>query len=83
MNKWLFGIAASAVMLVGCTDSSGTIRALDNAGMKDIEITGYRVFGCDKGDGFSTGFRATNPNGKVVTGVVCSGWLKNSTIRYD
>lgn len=75
-------LIASAVMM-GCSDPRAASDAVDNMGFSDIETTGYRVFGCGDDYSFHTGFRAKNPKGKVVTGVVCSGWLKGSSVKFD
>lgn len=72
-----------ASVLMGCTNGDGAVRALEGAGYTDIKITGYRVFGCHEDDTFRTGFKAMGQGGKPVTGVVCSGILKGSTIRLD
>lgn len=85
MNKFLmvFGIVGAIAFLTGCTDAEEAERALDNLGMTDIEITGWRFFGCDDRDGWRTGFRATNSNGRAVEGAVCSGIFKGATVRFD
>lgn len=67
----------------GCTDTDKATTALQGAGYKDVQITGYRIFGCSDSDTFHTGFTATGPTGVRVSGVVCGGWLKGSTIRLD
>lgn len=65
-------------------DEENTRNALDSAGYEDIEIKdegGW--FACGKMDFYKTPFRATNPKGKEVEGVVCCGmWAKDCTIRY-
>lgn len=81
MNKIIIGLFA--VILSGCTNSSSAIKALEGAGYTNIEITGFRFFGCSEDDSFRTGFSSTGPTGKPVTGVVCGGLLKGSTIRLD
>lgn len=69
--------------LGGCTNNSDAYRALDNAGYSDIKTTGYSWFACGQDDWYSTGFTATNPKGKVVSGTVCSGvFTKGATIRF-
>ena len=70
-------------LLVGCTNPQGARRLLSNQGYTNIQITGYKFFACGEGDWYATGFRATNPVGKIVTGCVCEGVFKNSTIRFD
>lgn len=81
--KKLAVIVALCIGICGCTSEGSATRALEGAGYHDIHITGYRVFGCSDKDDFHTGFEAIGPTGTRVTGVVCSGWLKGSTIRTD
>ena len=69
--------------LAGCTDEPGARKALAGAGFKDVSVTGYTLWGCDEKDTFHTGFEARGPSGQFVTGVVCSGWMKGATIRFD
>ena len=76
-------IVSLVICIVGCTNGDGAVRALEGAGYTNIKITGYRITGCHDDDTFRTGFKATGPSGKPVTGVVCSGILKGSTIRLD
>lgn len=70
------------MLLASCTDQDGAVRVLTEQGYKDVRTTGYEFFSCGKGDNFVTGFEATSPAGVRVTGVVCSGWIKGSTIRF-
>lgn len=72
-----------ALLLSGCSSSNDAIKALKANGFNDIQTHGYAFFGCGQGDTFSTKFTAKNHNGQKVTGVVCSDWLKGSTIRFD
>lgn len=69
--------------LSGCTQTDKATQTLVNAGYKNVEITGWRPFMAGKDDTFSTGFRATAPNGATVTGAVTGGFLKGNTIRVD
>lgn len=73
----------SLITLAGCTDPRAATKALDDMTFKEIEITGWRLWGCGDNYTFTTGFRAKNQNGKVVTGMVCSGWLKGSSVKFD
>lgn len=82
MKRILFVICC-LFLLIGCTNSDDAIRALDGAGYTQIEIGSYSWFACGSEDFYSTKFTATNPLGKRVSGVVCSGLLiKNATIRF-
>jgi|WetSurMetagenome_2_1015567.scaffolds.fasta_scaffold404035_2 hypothetical protein len=69
--------------LTACTREDSSRRTLEGAGFKSIEFTGYRFTGCSDSDAFHTGFKATGPSGGKVEGVVCCGWLKSCTIRFD
>lgn len=73
----------AALALAGCSDASTATRALQDAGYSDIQTTGYSFFSCGQDDTFATGFTATNPAGRRVSGTVCSGLLfKGATIRF-
>lgn len=72
-----------AVTFNTCTDESTPIRALEAQGMTNVKLTGYRLWGCSDDDIGHFGFKATGVNGKQVSGVVCVGALKGSTVRFD
>jgi hypothetical protein len=71
-----------ALLAAGCTDESASREALRKQGFRDIQLTGWAPLSCSDEDTFSTGFRATNPQGESVGGVVCCGWLKSCTVRF-
>jgi hypothetical protein len=81
-NRYLF-LAVALLALTACTDNDEATRALQGAGYHDIQMSGSRWFGCDTDDMFATGFEAKGATGTPVTGVVCSGPLKGSTVRTD
>jgi len=68
--------------ITACSSSSDARKVLSNSGYINIKTNGFSLFGCAKDDTFSTKFTATNSQGKRVSGVVCSGWLKGGTIRF-
>jgi len=71
------------LVLAGCTSKQDAERALKAQGFNDIKVTGYDFLACSSDDFYHTGFTATNTNGKIVRGTVCSGILfKNATIRF-
>lgn len=77
-------LAIGLLLTLGaCSDAPTAVRAVENSGMTEARTTGYRFFGCDEKDTFHTGFVARNTKGQEVTGVVCSGWLKGATVRFD
>ncbi len=78
---------AAAILLLaacsGCIDQPKAEKALKANNLKSVEITGYRFFGCGQDDQFHTGFTALTQDNTPVSGVVCSGWLKGATVRFD
>ena len=82
MRKILL-VMSAAVLLAACDDPKAARKALGNLGFTNVETKGYSWFGCGKDDSFSTAFEATNAQGQRVTGVVCSGWFKGATVRFD
>ena len=69
--------------MVGCTSPESAKKTLNQAGYSDIKITGYNFMACSKDDTFHTGFRAKGPTSIEVSGTVCAGFMKGSTIRLD
>lgn len=82
-----YAVAFLAVLaLSGCTDAGHARRVLQAQGYKDIQVTGYRFFGCGQHDNYRTGFKAIGPGGTPVEGVVCTGvtlFGKSATVRID
>lgn len=70
-------------LLAACTDPDGARRALDDMAFSNVEIRGYAWMGCGEDYIFHTRFQAVNLNGKTVTGVVCSTWLKGKSVKFD
>lgn len=67
-----------------CSDPQKAYKALDSAGFTGIKTLGFQWFkSCGRDYSFLTGFEATNPHGKKVSGFVCTGWLAGSTIKFD
>lgn len=64
-------------------DPAGAIDTADSHGFTNVQTTGYSWFGCGKGDLWHTKFTAQNENGKDISGVVCKGLFKGSTLRLD
>lgn len=75
--------AALVILLSGCTHPDNAMRTLEGAGYTQVQMNGYTFLGCGKDDAFHDSFTAIGTNGKPVSGVVCSGWFKGSTIRMD
>lgn len=82
MKKY-FAVIALSLCLTGCTDPDNATRILTQAGYTNIQMTGYKGLACGKDDIYMTGFTATGPTGLAVSGCVCAGAWKNSTIRFE
>lgn len=78
----VFGLAAGFTN-PAWQDQEGAAQTLENAGYDVVETGGYGWFSCGKGDLWKTDFVAKNQNGKEITGTVCEGLFKGSTIRFD
>lgn len=79
MNKLILILLVAVA--IGCTNPSQAREVLADEGYTDIEMTGYRFFGCSDDDEVRDGFRARR-DGRVVEGVVCCGLLfKDCTVR--
>lgn len=81
--KKLLVLLMGVIFLSGCTDESTSKRILEENGYTEIQITGYNAFCCSDDDTYSTGFKAKSPNGTIVSGCVCTGAFKGSTIRFE
>lgn len=78
-------VLCGALLLLGCdafTEPEVATKLLESQGYTHIQITGYKALSCGD-DTFATGFTAVNPMGHEVSGVVCAGFNKDSTIRFD
>ena len=81
--KRIIAMMIVAAAIAGCSSSTDAQKALQAAGYTKIETQGYAMFSCSEDDTFKTKFTAVGPTGVKVTGAVCGGWLKGSTIRTD
>uniref|UniRef100_A0AB39CCT2 Lipoprotein n=1 Tax=Pseudomonas phage RVTF4 TaxID=3236931 RepID=A0AB39CCT2_9VIRU len=72
------------IVLTGCSDGPATLKAVEGAGYKDVQITGWAPFSCSEDDRVRTGFKATDQRGNRISGTYCSGLIfKGGTIRLD
>lgn len=82
----LFLVVAIAVGLgpMSCPNSTQARDVLEAEGYTAIETTGGAGTWACGGDGSATGFKATGPTGKRVTGTVCCGLaFKACTVRVE
>ncbi|AEC53152.1 hypothetical phage protein [Synechococcus phage S-CRM01] len=84
MRPIVFVIVLSlAFGLSSCTQPDRAFFTLQDQGYTEIKIGGYGFLRCSEDDNFATNFTAVNANGSRVSGTVCSGLFKGSTIRFD
>ena len=77
-------LLGAALLLASCGVNPITAtRALEAQGLTNVQIEGYSWLGCGKEDTFASNFSATGVNGAAVTGQVCQGLFKGTTVRYD
>lgn len=83
--EYLKGAAIAAVLVLGGCGANPTTaeRILSGQGMTNIEVGGYTFFGCSEDDWFRSTFTALDANGKRVNGVICGGFFKGYTVRYN
>lgn len=86
--EWSVFAGYVGILAVGFTASivqkpDDTRRQLEDAGYSNIIVMGTTAYGCDNSETFRMKFSATGATGRAVTGVICSGVLKASTIRLD
>ena len=76
-------LASAVLMSCAARDEDAATRALTGLGFKEIELhsVGLLSLSCD--EAYRTGFKAKSADGVEVTGVVCTGFLKRSTVRFD
>ena len=63
-------------------DDRTASRILTAQGYTNIQLKGQQWFGCSKEDITHMGFTA-QINSNIVDGVVCCGFYKNCTIRFN
>jgi hypothetical protein len=84
--KHFFLLLITLAILSGCTSSNDFetgAKQLKQQGYTDIEMTGHKFFCCSDDESFSTGFKAKNSEGEIVTGCFCSELFKGVTIRFE
>lgn len=82
--KKLLMIIPMVALLASCgVNPHEARRILEEQGMTDVKIGGYSLFGCSKGDNFSSSFTATSVKGNRVRGVICGGVFKGYTVRFN
>jgi hypothetical protein len=84
MTKYVYALLI--VLMFSCTNPDRAQETLENQGYTQVEITGYRYGACAESDSTCTGFTATSPVGRPVSGAVGCGHgcgFKGCTIRFD
>lgn len=64
------------------TQSDETTATLASSGFTEMVLGKSALFACGEGDKVGRYFRARNPRGDMVSGIVCCGILKGCTVRF-
>ena len=78
-----FAVYLLLILSGSCCKPEEAKALLESQGFTQVEITGYRWLMCSEDDAFSDGFVAISAAGQRVSGAVCRGFFKGSTIRFD
>lgn len=84
--KRIFLLILLSVALTSCSQPQHATEILRSQGFRDVQIRPWGVltlFQCSQDDLFKTPFTANSQANAQVSGVVCSGFLKGSTIRFN
>ncbi len=71
------------IAVLGCEDADRARATLEDYGFTNINVGGYEPFTCGDDYTFSNEFEATNPQHRRVHGVVCCGYLKGCTVKFQ
>ena len=90
MKKGMLGLAfaAAAIGTTGCSTQQyqdSAQNAVESLGFTEVKVeysAKTTIVKCGEDDNFGWNFSGTNPQGKHVTGYVCNGFLKGSTVRF-
>lgn len=79
-------IALLIVILFSCTNEDAARSVLADEGYTNVQTTGYAYSRCSDSDSTCTGFTATSPSGRPVSGAVgcgrdIAGCGKGCTVR--
>ncbi len=76
-------VVVALLLLTGCSADPEKVKYfLEADGCSETIVGGWTLTGCSDKDAFKNSFSCIK-NGKSVNGVVCSGWFKGYTIRYQ
>jgi hypothetical protein len=80
----LVGIVGFGAYLAASPTEPASLKVVEQQGFTNVHYTGFRFWGCGRGDWYHTGFTATAPNGTPTSGIVCDGlFFKGKTVRFD
>jgi hypothetical protein len=84
MFKKIIALSALGIILASCgVNPDKAKQVLESQGIKNPVVGGYAWFSCSKDDSFGSNWTGEGQNGKQVSGVICGGWLKGYTVRFD
>lgn len=84
----VLAFAAAAIGMGGCSTQSyqdNAQQAVENLGFTDVKVeysASTTILKCGQDDNFGWNFTGKNVQGKQVSGYVCNGFTKGSTVRF-
>ena len=80
----VMSVVFASILLAGCQmPEDQVVRAVNAAGMSDVQPGGIAWIGCSQGDDYGRKFTALDRSGNKVSGVVCGGLFKGATVRIN
>lgn len=83
MKRFLLALALVLPLAACSVSQTDADRTLNSMGITDVQLGGYAWFGCSEDDQIRTKFTGTGVNGQPVSGILCGGFLKGTTVRFD
>lgn len=75
-------ILFATLALAACSPSTTDVaRDVEDYGFTEVQIGSWSTWYCGKDDLWGYHFKATNAQGRRVSGVVCGAALKGATVR--
>ena len=82
-GAWAIAAANGTFSDEGLNSNAANAIKTQHPHITPTEVSGFGWFGCDKGDFYSTKFKAVDQNNKEVSGIVCKNLFGNTHIKFN
>lgn len=83
MKRILLALALVLPLAACSVSETDANRTLNSMGITQVELGGYAFWGCSEDDTIRTKFTGIGVTGQPVSGVLCGGFMKGTTVRFD